>query len=123
MKFKKYHPDFISLDDAEEAEFRKWHEVEGLLDCLKVLYPSGPYAVYHANSQEEKTVCLTAGNEFFIETRDGDGLVCLMDYTPDGKWWVRGYIENDGSIPEQTATWDEDHESWRIRSGLPDRRY
>lgn len=37
MRFKKYHPNFIELDEAEESEYRKWHEVTCLEDCMKVL--------------------------------------------------------------------------------------
>ena len=127
MRFKKYHPNFIELDEAEESEYRKWHEVTGLEDCMKVLYPSGPYAVYHDGQPEEKTICLARGHEFFVDPLQEDMYIrgLLMDYLPDGSWIVMGFVHTDRNeeLPEQTAKWDEDREEWNVRNGRPAPRF
>lgn len=41
MKFKMYHPSFVTLDDEEEKKFQRWHEVETVDDCLKILRWNG----------------------------------------------------------------------------------
>lgn len=130
MKFQRYHPLFITLSDEEETEYCKWHDVGGIVDCLKIIFPAGPYEVYHESGQEEKTICVANGNKYFIESRDqipirhqGGELTpgyILMVYPPNGEWYVLGYADDyDG----KTAEWDETKDKWRVTNGLPDKRY
>jgi len=120
MKFKRYHPAFVTLSDEEEKEYEKWRDVNGVADCMRVLFPSGPYEKYHDGMPDEKVICVASGHKYFIETRELADIHCLMDYAPDGKWWVLGCVDGgDG----KTAEWDEDKEEWRITDGLPEKRY
>ena len=120
MKFKKYHPSFVTLSDEEEREYQKWHDVNGIVDCMRIVFPAGPYMVYHGGMPEERVACLSNGHKYFIETRESADMHCLMDYTPDGGWWVLGCVDGgDG----KTVEWDEIREEWRITDGLPEKRY
>ena len=121
MKFRKYHPTFVELSDEEEKEYEKWRDVNGVADCMRVLFPSGPYETFHDGMPEEKVICVASGHKYFIETScpESDWYV-LMDYAPDGQWWVLGLTDcADG----KTVEWDEDKEEWRITDGLPEKRY
>lgn len=125
MKFRRWHPSFVTLRDDEEKEFQKWHDVNGIVDCMKLVFPAGPYMVYHGGMPEEKVACLSNGHKYFIESRDTE-FACdksvhyLMDYTPDGKYWVLGFVDGDGD--GKTVEWDENREEWRITDGLPEKR-
>jgi len=125
MKFRRYHPAFIELDDEEEKEYQKWHDVNGVADCLKVVFPAGPYIACHDGMPEEKVVCVAEGHKYFIDPDAtsfvcGDSMYVLMDYAPDGRWFAIGFVDKcDG----KTVEWDKDREEWRITDGLPDKRY
>lgn len=121
MKFRMCQSVFITLSGEEEKEYQKWHDVNGIVDCLRIVFPSGPYMVYHDGMPEEKVACLANGHKYFIETRGPDDNHRLMDYTPDGRWCILGFINGDGD--GKTAEWDESREEWRITDGLPEKRY
>lgn len=108
MKFKLYHPGFITMSPAEEREYDRWHEVGSLKEIMMILDPANPN-----------------GSEFFVESRgtplSQDAPRCLMEYTNDGKWWVRGYVH--GGCPDETAVWDNREKAWKTKSGLPEKRY
>lgn len=108
MKFKLYHPDFVTLSESEEREYERWRKVESLREMLEIL---DPY-------RDE-------GSEFFVETRDGfhreDEPYYLMEYTSDGKWWVKGFVKGDP--PCETATWDKEGQEWKIKPGIPEKRF
>lgn len=124
MKFRKYHPAYIELSDEEEAEYQKWHDVNNLVDCLKILFPNGPYSIYNQDEQEESVINTEKGNKLFIETRDNGYMFPLMDYCPDGSYWVLGFVKLvHGAIDDMTAEWNEDKEEWELSNGLPEKRY
>ena len=111
------------------------YRVSSLKEMMEVVYPGGPYMVYHHGVSEEKTICVAKGYEFFIHVPKSqskmrrelfpnmfDGF--LMAYPPEGGWYVIGYVGLDegDELPNQTAVWDEDHDRWSIRTGTPARR-
>ena len=80
MKFKMYHPSFVTLDDEEEKKFQVWHDVKTIGDCLKVIRANG----YGVSDKSDFQI----DGEYLMEYAD----VARPGTPPEIVHYVRGFL-------------------------------
>lgn len=113
--FKKYIPEYVDVENKPD-----WVEANTLLDCLNVLYPSGPYEICKSDKQEESVIEIARGHKFFISSFTKFGNVSrgyLVEFIPGESMRLKGFTDFD---EKSTALWNAAKETWEITRGIPE---
>lgn len=98
----------------------KWENANSLSDCLKIVFPNGPYKIFKMDNQEETVIEQSRGHQYFISvcTNPGGKVTgYLTDFFPGESFKIVGFTDFDD---KSVATWDSNNESWEIRKGFPE---